>query len=199
MKTISVLLAAYLLGSVPFSYLVTRVITGKDIRQMGSKNVGATNVMRTTGKLPGVIALILDTLKGAAAVITAQYFDPVSRGLPAAAGFAAMLGHSYPIFLRFKGGKSVATGAGAFFAMSPVAILSSIGIFAIMLFGFRIVSLASIVGSATFPIFAWLYGASQQVVLLGALSASLIIFRHKANLIRLFQGTEQKMGDPKIG
>ncbi len=196
-KEFVVLVASYLLGSMPFSYLVTRIMTGRDIRQMGSSNVGATNVMRTTGKLAGLIALILDVLKGTAAVLVVRHFFPAAQALPAVAGFLAMLGHSFPIFLRFKGGKSVATGAGAFFALSPFGILSSIGIFAMMLFGFRIVSLASMVGSATFPLFAWLYGGSKQVVILSALSAALIIFRHKENLMRLFKGTERRMGDRK--
>lgn len=197
MKTFTIILASYLVGSIPFSYLVTRTMTGKDIRQLGSKNVGATNVMRTTGRLPGLIALVLDVLKGTASVLTARYFFPLSPALPALAGFMAMVGHSFPLFLRFKGGKSVATGAGAFFALSPYGILSSIGVFAIMLFGFRFVSVASMIASATFPLFAWFYGSSKQVVILGALSAGLIVLRHRINLIRLFRGTERKMGDPK--
>jgi acyl phosphate:glycerol-3-phosphate acyltransferase len=197
MKAFAVLFAAYILGSIPFSYLVTRIMTGKDIRQMGSKNVGATNVMRTTGRLPGLIALVLDVMKGTTSVLMARCFFPLSPSLPAAAGLMAMVGHSFPLFLRFKGGKSVATGAGAFFALSPYGILSSVGIFAIMLFSFRIVSVASMVGSATFPLFAWLYGSSKEVVILGALSACLILLRHKINLIRLFRGAERGMGDPK--
>lgn len=197
MKSVVVLIAAYLIGSIPFSYLVTRIRTGKDIRQMGSRNVGATNVLRTAGKWPGILALLLDILKGAGAVWMARYFFPMSPGMAAAAGFAAMVGHSYPIFLGFKGGKSVATGGGAFLILAPLAILSSIAIFAMMLFGFRIVSLASIIGSASFPLFAWLYGSTKEVAMLGALSSGWIIFRHHENLTRLFQGTERKMRDSK--
>jgi acyl phosphate:glycerol-3-phosphate acyltransferase len=197
MKLAIVLIAAYLIGSIPFSYLVTRIRTGKDIRLMGSRNVGATNVLRTTGKLPGILALLLDVFKGAGAVLMARYFFPMSPGMAAAAGFAAMVGHSYPIFLGFKGGKSVATGGGAFLILAPLAILSSIAIFVIMLFGFRIVSLASMIGSASFPLFAWFYGSTKEVAMLGGLSAGWIIFRHHENLIRLFQGTERKVRHSK--
>jgi acyl phosphate:glycerol-3-phosphate acyltransferase len=197
MNTAAILFSAYLIGSIPFSYLVTRIMTGKDIRNLGSKNVGATNVLRTTGRIPGLIALTLDFLKGVGAVLLGRHFFPLSQTIPAACGFLSMIGHSYSLFLHFKGGKSVATGAGAFFVLSPLAILSSIGVFAMMLFGFRIVSLASMAGSAAFPIFAWLYGCSRPVVIWGALSAGLIIFRHRANIVRLFQGTERKMRERK--
>src|SRR5262245_55836065 len=197
MSTAAILLSAYLIGSIPFSYLVTRIMTGKDIRNLGSKNVGATNVMRTTGKIPGLIALVLDFLKGAGAVLLGRHFFPLSQSIPAACGFLSMIGHSYSLFLNFKGGKSVATGAGSFIVLAPLAIVSSLGVFAMMLFGIRIVSLASITGSAAFPVFAWLYGSSKSVIIWGALSAGLIIFRHHANIVRLFQGTERKMGASK--
>jgi glycerol-3-phosphate acyltransferase PlsY len=194
MKTLFILIGGYLLGSIPFSYLVTRIQTGKDIRQLGSKNVGATNVLRTTGKIPGIIALILDVLKGSAAVWITRDFFQMTPGIAAAAGFTTVVGHSYPIFLSFKGGKSVATGAGAFCVLSPFGMLSSIGLFVMMLFGFRIVSLASMIASASFPLFAWVFGAGTQVVVFGAFSALWIVLRHRQNLIRLFQGTERKMG-----
>jgi acyl phosphate:glycerol-3-phosphate acyltransferase len=197
MKLLLPLIAGYLLGSIPFSYLVTRIITGKDIRHLGSKNVGATNVLRTTGRIPGIVALVLDILKGVAAVLFARDYFGMTLGTAAAAGLAAVVGHSFPIFLNFKGGKSVATGAGAFLMLAPLALLSSIGIFVMMLFGFRIVSLASMVGCFTFPLFAWLFGSNMNIVLFGALSALWIIFRHRENLVRLIHGTERKMRTSK--
>jgi glycerol-3-phosphate acyltransferase PlsY len=191
-----VFIGAYLLGSIPFPYLLAKLKTGKDIREMGSGNVGATNVMRTTGKTLGLITLVLDVAKGATAVLLGRYLlqEPVGA---AAAGFFAMLGHAYPVFLRFRGGKSVATGAGAFLILSPFGILSSIALFILALAAVRIVSVSSILASGMFPLFAWLLGAERSVVICGAVCASLIIFRHRPNIQRLIEGTERRMGESK--
>lgn len=191
MMIAGVLLASYLLGSIPFSFLITRLVIGKDIRQLGSGNVGATNVLRTTGKLPGIFALIMDVLKGVCAVFLGRAILG-SDSWAALAGFAAVVGHSYPLFLGFRGGKSVATGGGAFLVLLPLGILSSIGVFIAMVLTSRIVSLSSIIASASFPLFAWLFGASRGVVIGGALSAAFIIFRHKPNIERLLKGTERR-------
>src|SRR5512146_1155348 len=121
-QDIAILLTFYLVGSIPFSYIVTRLKTGKDIRDMGSGNVGATNVMRTSGKKAGLLALFLDVAKGAVAVGIC-FLLGASQRTAALAGLAAMIGHSYPIFLHFRGGKSVATGAGAFLLLAPFALL----------------------------------------------------------------------------
>ncbi len=187
---------SYLIGSIPFSYVIARLVSGKDIRGMGSGNVGATNVMRSTGKLPGITALLLDVLKGAGCVWLAHALGGDSTQM-AICGFLAMLGHSFPVFLGFRGGKSVATGGGAFGALVPLAMLSSIGLFGVLLFVFRIVSLGSILAAASFPLFAWLYGAEKGTVLWAAVSATLIIARHHANIVRLFLGTERKLGGKK--
>ncbi len=184
---------SYLIGSIPFSYLIARLVTGKDIRGMGSGNVGATNVMRTTGRSAGIAALLLDVLKGAGSVWLAHVLGGDSTAM-AVCGFMAMLGHSFPIFLGFRGGKSVATGGGAFGALAPLAMLSSIGVFGISLFLFRIVSFGSVIAAASFPVLAWLYGAGKGIVLWGAISATWIIVRHHGNIVRLFQGTEHKLG-----
>lgn len=192
-RFVAVPFLAYLLGSIPFSYIITRLRTGGDIREMGSGNVGATNVLRTTGKAGGAAALVLDVCKGAAAVALARWWTG-SPTWGAVAGFAAAFGHSFPVFLGFHGGKSVATGSGAFLVLSPLGILSSIGLFILVLFGFRIVSLGSIIASASFPFFAWIFGAPRGIILWGALTAALIILRHYTNLVRLFRGTERKMG-----
>jgi len=186
------LLSAYLLGSIPFPYLLAKLKTGHDIREMGSGNVGATNVMRTAGKTLGILTLLLDVAKGAVAVLAGRYL--LHQNLYGAiAGFFAMLGHAYPVFLGFRGGKSVATGAGAFLILSPFGIVSSIGIFAILIRFSRIVSLSSMLASAMFPVFAWLYGAEKQIVLWGAICAGLIILRHRPNIQRLLNGTENRI------
>jgi glycerol-3-phosphate acyltransferase PlsY len=192
-----IFLLAYLIGSIPFSFVVTRIKTGKDLRRLGSKNVGATNVMRVAGKTAGILALVLDVGKGAAAVWLC-YAWKLPESAPAAA-FAAMVGHSYPLFLRFRGGKSVATAGGAFILLAPPAILSCMGTFLLILAAFRIVSLGSLLAAASFPLFAWLWGNSATVLLWGSLSAALIIFRHKANIERLIRGTERRIGDSKHG
>jgi glycerol-3-phosphate acyltransferase PlsY len=186
-----VLFAAYLLGSIPFSYLVTRLKTGKDIRDIGSGNVGATNVLRTTGKLPALLALILDVGKGAASVILASRITGDSAMGPPA-GFFAMLGHAYPVFLNFRGGKSVATGAGAYGLLCPFAIGGCLIVFGIMLSICRIVGLSSIIAAASFPLSAWLLGSSKPVILWGGLSAGLIIFRHQENIRELFEPQRDK-------
>jgi len=192
-KTILVFLGAYLLGAIPFPYLLAKMKTGRDIRDMGSGNVGATNVMRTSGKLLGILTLILDVAKGATAVFAGQYFLR-SEISGAVAGFFAMMGHAYPVFLGFRGGKSVATGAGAFLILSPLGILTSIGLFAILILFIRIVSLSSILAAAMFPVFAWMYGSNPWLVFWGAICAALIIFRHKPNIGRLLKGTERRIG-----
>ena len=191
-----IVLSAYIIGSIPFPYLITRLKTGKDIRQMGSGNVGATNVLRTTGKTAGLIALLLDTGKGMAAVWLGSHFtgQPVWGAI---AAFAAMVGHSFPVFLGFHGGKSVATGGGAFLVLSPFAMLCSIGLFILSVAVFRIVALGSILATACFPLFAWLFGTEKPVVLWGGLSALLIVVRHHANIRRMLRGEERRMGEPK--
>ena len=196
MSHLLLVLGAYLLGSIPFPYLITRLKTGKDIRSMGSGNVGATNVLRTAGKAAGVIVLILDVGKGMAAV----WIGRSITGQPewgAIAAFAAMVGHSFPVFLGFRGGKSVATGGGAFLVLAPFAMLCSIGLFVVTAATTRIVALGSILGAASFPLFAWLFGAEIQVIVWGALSASLIIVRHHANIRRMLRGEEKKLGEKK--
>jgi acyl phosphate:glycerol-3-phosphate acyltransferase len=193
-KFLVIPLAAYLLGAIPFSFIITRWKTGGDIRNMGSGNVGATNVLRTSGKLSGLAALILDVGKGAAAVYLGRALGGTELW-GAAAGFFAIIGHSFPVFLKFRGGKSVATGGGAFLVLCPLGIISAIAVFIVMLLIFRIVSLGSITASASFPLFAWLYGADKGIVIMGAISALWIILRHSENVVRLLRRTERKMGE----
>ena len=152
--------------------------------------------MRTSGKMMGLLTLLLDVAKGAGAVLLGRYYLHDSAGA-AMTGFFAMLGHAYPVFLGFRGGKSVATGAGAFLMISPFGILCSILIFVLLAATVRIVSVASIIASGLFPVFAWMFGADRNSVIWGAICAALIIFRHRPNIQRLIQGTEKKMGEPK--
>ena len=192
------LIAFYLIGSIPFSYLIALLFTGKDIRKMGSGNVGATNVFRTTSPLPALLALLFDFLKGAFCVwLASRYFG--DTGSMAFAGLLAMIGHSFSVFLRFRGGKSVATGAGSFLLIAPLAILCTLLVFALILGIFRIISLGSVIAAIVFPLFVWIFGARDGVLLCGSLAAALILFRHKSNIARLMSGTEPRIGEAGSG
>ena len=192
----SLLVAAlfgYLVGSVPFSFLVARLFGVKDVRTVGSGNVGATNVMRSAGKLPGVIALVLDGLKGAAAVILARGVA-TSEAEVCVAGLSSVVGHLFPVWLGFRGGKGVATGAGLFIPLAPSALGLSLALFVITLGAFRYVSLASIVASAGLPLAAYALGLGPRVTLTAFLAALMVISRHHANLGRLARGLEPRLG-----
>ncbi|MBV9679124.1 MAG: glycerol-3-phosphate 1-O-acyltransferase PlsY [Acidobacteriaceae bacterium] len=184
-------LLAYLIGGLPFGYWFVRLSSGRDIRTMGSGNIGATNVHRAAGGKAGLIVLLLDICKGFAAVVLAAYLthnDPVGVGLSV---IAVLLGHCYPVFLRFKGGKAVACFIGAFLYLAPLALLAVVLVFlGAFAFG-RHVSLGSIVGAAAFPFALWLlYTPSPPILLAAIASAVLIIYRHKANIERLLRGEE---------
>jgi acyl phosphate:glycerol-3-phosphate acyltransferase len=188
-----VLVAAYLLGSIPFSYLVARLFGVPDVRTVGSGNVGATNVMRAAGKTAGLLAFTLDASKGAVAAACAQRLDP-GGALPAFAAVAAVLGHMYPVWLSFRGGKGVATGAGAFLPLSPLAAAGGLAGFAIVTALTRYVSLGSCVGALTLAALTFLVGAPPAVCWCAAGSASLIVWKHRANIARLLAGTERRLG-----
>ncbi len=206
----ALVVSAYLLGSIPFSYLVVKLFTGADIRQHGSRNVGATNVARSFGKLPGLIALLLDIAKGYAAVVVAQWI--VSRlewtlevGIGASplqstafwvtlAAVVAVLAHMYPVWLRFHGGKGVATATGAFLAIDPTALVAAMIIFVIVILATRIVSLASILSAASIPVFLrFLTHAPFWTVVLSLVISFAIIVKHHSNIARLAQGKERRM------
>jgi acyl phosphate:glycerol-3-phosphate acyltransferase len=185
---------SYLLGSIPFGYILIRFFHGQDVRQTGSGNIGATNVSRTSPAL-GAITLILDGLKGAAAVLITRRLFPGQTVLLALAGFMAIAGHVFPIWLRFRGGKGVATGLGSFVVLVPKAVLALIGIFVVVLLAFRYISLASIITVALFPLVAWIvhpYPASPQILALLAAASLLIIAKHHGNIRRLLAGTEPR-------
>lgn len=185
-------LLGYLTGSVPFAYLLARR-AGIDVRKAGSGNVGAANVLRTTGAWRGVIVMALDVTKGVAAVALA-YVLAGSAALAAVTGAAAVVGHIYPVWLRFHGGKGVAVAAGVFTMLSPAAAAIAAGLFLITVWITRYISLGSIAASLALPPAAWLTGEPRAVVIAAAGSAALILFRHRTNWRRLRQGTERRMG-----
>ncbi len=207
---------AYVIGSIPFSFLVVKLMTGEDIRQVGSRNVGATNVARSFGKLPGIIALILDAAKGYAVVAIARYVT-ASQEWPLVplnkmdtsplhsrafwitlCALVAVLGHMFPVWLRFHGGKGVATGAGAFLALDPIATAAALIVFAIVIISTRFVSLASILSAASIPLFLrFLTRAPFWTINLSIVIAMAIIVKHHSNISRLAQGRERRMGERK--
>ena len=189
-----VLLGAYLLGAVPFGYLIVRWTRGTDIRRAGSGNIGATNVFRSGSKLGGVATLLLDIAKGYLAVVLARHLitDP-TRSWEVAAAVLAIVGHVFTVFLRFQGGKGVAVGCGAYLALSPWAVVSTLLLFALIVALSRYVSLGSIVATAAYPLWAYWFGEPKVVVLGGVLGAALIILKHHTNIRRLFEGSEHKL------
>ncbi|MBA3638028.1 MAG: glycerol-3-phosphate 1-O-acyltransferase PlsY [Acidobacteriota bacterium] len=186
------ILLGYLAGSVPFAYLLAR-LKGIDVRIAGSGNVGAANVLRTTGPWRGVIVMSLDVAKGIGAVAIAHMLAG-GTALIALTGAAAVVGHVYPVWLRFHGGKGVAVAAGVFTVLSPGATAMAAGLFLIIAWITRYVSLASIAATLALPPAAWIVGAPLPVILVAAGTAILILFRHRTNWSRLRRGTERRMG-----
>src|SRR5688500_5463502 len=186
------ILLGYLDGSVPFAYLLARR-RGIDVRVAGSGNVGAANVLRTTGAWRGVIVMSLDVAKGIGAVAIAHTLAG-GTALMALTGAAAIVGHIYPVWLRFHGGKGVAVAAGVFTMLSPGATALAAGLFLVIAWITRYVSLASMAASLALPPAAWILGSPLPVVLAAAGAAVLILFRHRANWHRLRAGTERRMG-----
>ena len=193
MTTFALAAIGYAIGSIPFSFVVARLFGIKDVRTVGSGNVGATNVMRSAGKVPGVIALVLDGLKGAGTVSAARILGANETDI-CVAGLCAVIGHLFPVWLGFKGGKGVATGAGLFIPLAPAALGAAIVVFLLTLGLFRFVSLASILASATLPIAAWILGASTVVSATATVAAAVVIAKHHSNIARLVRGVEPKLG-----
>jgi len=189
--------AAYLLGGVPFGVLVART-KGVDILSTGSANPGATNVYRAVGPVPALIVFLLDLAKGwVPAWLGVAWLGSPEHGL--ACGVAAVLGHSFSPFLRFRGGKGVATGFGVILGIRPEIGLSAFGVFLIVLALSKFVSLASICAAVALVFFGWLYLAPPTLMAAFALLAGFVIYRHRANIRRLCAGTERKIGSPKPG
>jgi glycerol-3-phosphate acyltransferase PlsY len=184
----------YLLGSISFAVLFVRAATGRDIRAEGSGNAGATNVLRAYGKKLAIVVALLDVAKGAAAVLLVRLVtaDPVWA---AAAGFAAILGHVFPVFYGFRGGKGVATAVGAFLVLSPLALACCLAVFVAIVAATRYVSLGSVVAMALLPSTAGVFfRAPRPIVIAAAATALLIVLKHVPNLKRLARGEERKLG-----
>jgi glycerol-3-phosphate acyltransferase PlsY len=192
---------SYLLGSIPFGYLLVHVFRGEDVRQSGSGNIGATNVSRTSPLL-GVLTLLLDALKGTAAVALSYKLADRVVAIPtfeqlALGALFAVIGHMFPVWLKFRGGKGVATSLGAFVLIAPKAEMIAVGIFIVVVAVSRYVSLGSIVAVAVFPLMAWLTGRSYlspTVLALISISSLLILMKHRDNMRRLWARRESRLG-----
>jgi glycerol-3-phosphate acyltransferase PlsY len=194
---------AYLLGSIPFGYLIVRAKSGGDVRETGSGGTGATNVTRRAGKGAGVLTLALDALKGAIAVLLARWLLAPEFGINwwvAASALAVVCGHVFPVWLKFRGGKGVATGLGAFVCLAPLAVACVALVFVLVVAATRYVSLGSIVAAALLPLFVWLLYARRDagtsvvpIVAAAFVGGALVIFMHRANIGRLVRGEESKL------
>jgi len=191
---------AYLVGGIPFGYLLVRWKTGEDVREKGSGNIGATNVLRTTGRAVAVATLFLDIAKGVFAVWLA---DKLSDGSPlwmSLAALAVMAGHAFPVFLKFQGGKAVASFIGAFLYLTPVPMIAALVVFVIVVAATRQISMGSIVAAGSLPLATWLIEHPPYSVILATLVAAVfLISRHRANIERIRAGTENvfRFGSPR--
>jgi glycerol-3-phosphate acyltransferase PlsY len=187
---------SYLLGSIPFGFILVRAFCGQDVRQSGSGNIGATNVARSSPVL-GMLTLLLDALKGAAAVALARILFPGQDLVAGTAALCAILGHIFSVWLGFRGGKGVATGFGSFVMLAPKAVLVVVAIFVAIVLLFRYVSLGSMVAVALFPLLAWLldgYARAPVMLILMAATSLLIVAKHHENIRRLLNATEPRFG-----
>ena len=194
------ILCSYLAGSIPFGYLIGRW-NGKDIRTLGSGNIGATNVTRAVGPVQGKICFVLDLLKGAIPVLAAQVALPGCAGIAIAAGAIAILGHMFPVYLKFKGGKGVSTGAGVALALAPLPLLCALALWVVLFLVTRYVSVASIAAAVGLPVFAYIFrlvnvgntaAKSTPVLIFFCAIAAITVYRHRSNIKRLLDGTENR-------
>ena len=192
---IALVVMSYIIGSLPTAYLLVRLMIGEDVREKGSGNVGATNALRAAGWKVGVAVTLIDVGKGALPVWMMLEYNPES-GWISAAMLAAVVGHCYPVWLKFQGGKGVATGLGAFVVIAPVSALAAVGLWVIVLVASRWVALASMTASASFPLVLKLIDKPDRTTLISVSAASiLIILRHTSNIRRIVAGKEAKVGD----
>jgi acyl phosphate:glycerol-3-phosphate acyltransferase len=198
-RPLIIVVIAYLIGSIPFGYLIVRTKGGGDVRRTGSGGTGATNVSRRAGKAAGVLTLLLDASKGAAAVLVAQTVGG-SDWVRAAAAIAVIMGHIFPVWLGFRGGKGVATGVGVFLVLAPIALLCAGVVFVSIVFFTRYVSLGSMTAAVLIPLFVWLQNLFikpvadlRPLLTAAAVGALLILFAHRGNIGRLASGTESRI------
>ena len=201
---ILLMVGAYLAGSLPFGLLVAKAWSGVDIREVGSRNIGTTNVLRAAGWRPALVVFVLDSAKGAGPVLAARwlaarggYHGYYALAIIFGAGALALLGHAFSVFLGMRGGRGAATGFGVLAALSWKVGLSGLGVFIVVAYAARIVSVASIAGSVSMPIFMVIYHHSHAYILFAAAAAALVIARHASNIRRLVRGEEPRIGHPK--
>ncbi|MBE9226869.1 glycerol-3-phosphate 1-O-acyltransferase PlsY [Phormidium sp. LEGE 05292] len=198
--SVGLLLVAYLLGSFPTGFLAAKLLKGIDIREQGSGSIGATNVLRTLGKGPAIVVLLVDALKGALAIALANWIYPFTNNeiplpwLVILAGLFAIIGHSLPVWLNFKGGKSVATSLGILLAMSWQVGLATLGVFAVVVAITRIVSISSIAGAIAVSLFMILFKQPLPYLIFAIAAGVYVIWRHRSNIQRIIAGTEPKVG-----
>jgi len=192
MTRIIIVIVAYLVGSIPFGYLIVRRKIGADIRQTGSGGTGATNVSRRAGKAAGVLTLLLDAAKGSAAVLIAKALTG-DEWVIAAAAIAALVGHIFPVWLGFRGGKGVATGVGIFLVLAPIALLCAGVVFVAIVVLTRYVSLGSIIAAVLIPVLVWWQSDLRPLLIAAVVGAALIVFAHRGNIQRLASGTESRI------
>lgn len=199
--TVAAILLAYFLGAIPFGVILATLWGGRDIRESGSGNIGATNVARVVGPLAGALTLVFDIAKGAGAVLLAEKLSNGSAKWMMIAGLAALVGHCFPVWLKFKGGKGVATAAGVLLVLAPPACLAAVILFLLVVIFWRYVSLGSVSAAAAMPLLIYLLWAGRHAplsVTAGALAAALlIIYQHRRNLQRLLEGAEPKFSFSK--
>jgi glycerol-3-phosphate acyltransferase PlsY len=186
------IVAAYLIGSVPFALLLARRLGTRDLRRIGSGNIGAANVLRTSGVRAGVTVMLLDIAKGAGSVMLVQRFD--GGAVTAAAGLAAIVGHVFPVWLRFRGGKGVTTACGVFSVLTPVAVGPALAVFLGSVWMTRYISVGSILAAVALPPIAYVTGSPMSVLAVSMIASMLILVRHRTNLARVLAGTEQRIG-----
>lgn len=202
--SVGLLLVAYLLGSFPTGFLAAKLLKGIDIREEGSGSIGATNVLRTLGKGPAIVVLLVDALKGALAIALANWLYPfINNAIPLSwlvtlAGLFAVIGHSLPVWLNFKGGKSVATSLGILLAMSWQVGLATLGVFAFVVAITRIVSISSISGAIAVSLFMILFEQPLPYLIFSLAAGVYVIWRHRSNIQRIIAGTEPKVGQKLV-
>lgn len=192
LTTLLVIIPAYLIGAIPTGVILTKLSGAEDIRKVGSGNIGATNVYRTAGRKLGILTLIGDVLKGALPVLAVSLSGQFTDEIVAMTAVAAFVGHCYPIYLRFQGGKGVATALGIFLVLAPLSVLVGFFVFVGLLLAFKYISLSSISAAATVPIVVILTGANTPLVAASLFMAAMMILRHRSNIERLIKGQEPK-------
>ena len=188
------LILSYFLGAIPFGLIIGKAWRGIDIRDHGSGNIGATNVFRTLGPGPGTVVFIADVLKGLIPVVAAKQIAPGTGWLPVAAGMSSILGHTLSVFLRFKGGKGVATSLGVAIGLTPIIAAIAFGLWVVIFALTRYVSVASMLGCISVPVMMWATDCPLEYRIFGVLVGAYVIVKHRSNIVRLTQGKENRFG-----